>query len=543
MIWEIEDNRTVIEGLDEHGRPDPAYAAALGLKPAPLGRRVAASLIEFAMFAFLQLPYWIVAVPTLVKVATGAISPSGFLSHPDFFWMVIATAISAALTLAFVVVQLVLHARRGVTLGKAMLGIRSVHVKTLAKPGFGRVVLRALVMYASFFVPVVGPALFFSSVFFDGEKRGRSWLDKVGATWFVDVKQGLDPYHEKRMRIARKTVSAEPEAAKSELPSLATPAERMGQAYRPGARLSSGVVGAARPQEPGRPQVGLAGQAPAEPVPSQTVPGMPAGGARLGGYRPGELSGRSAPSAPAQPTPASTPAPASAPVAPATSVSGIVDSVPGRERAAQAPAYAPAPLAQPAAQPPASMPPAPAAAAAHPPSAIDDATVIEPDYEDLGGTGVAGAVAGGAEVDDSTIRRVEIGQDDDEDLDVTRARPSARAAVATLVFDTGDRFAITGAALVGRNPAPTAGEVVEHLLPIADDTRSISKTHLLIATTPLAAIDRASTNGSSVIRAGVEHELEPGVPFPLAVGDAIRFGDRTVVVEPAAAGGAAGAAS
>ncbi|MCH1884128.1 RDD family protein [Agrococcus sp. ARC_14] len=537
MIWEIEESRTVIEGLDEDGRPDPAYAAALGLRPAPLGRRAAASIIEFGIFAFLQLPYWILAAPTLLKVATGAITPSGLLSHPNFVWMVVATAVSFVLSLAFVVVQLVLHARKGVTIGKAFMGIRSVNVKTLSKPGFGKAVLRALVMYLSFLVPVIGPVLFFVSPLLDGEKRGRGWLDKVGGTWFVDIRAGLDPYHEKRMRIARKTVNAEPEAAKSALPSLATPADRAGLAYRPGARTSSGVVGAARPQQPGQQQVGLASQPAAEPAPTHTVPGMPAGGARLGGYRPGELSGQVR--SDAQPTPS---APSAQP--PASPISGIVDSVPGRAhgsvpqpaaepRQQYQPPHAEAPAAPMSwAQPPAaaaavqsSAPGAPAPAqppAAHqqamPVSPIDDETVIEPDFD--------------SEIDDSTVRRVEVAAADDDDLDVTRARPGARPAIATLAFDTGDRFAISGAALVGRNPAPAAGEVVEHLLPISDDTRSISKTHLLITASPFAAVDRASTNGSSVVRAGVEHPLAPGAPFALAVGDVVRFGDRAMTIEP-----------
>ena len=46
MIWEIDESRKVVEGLDDDGRPDPAYAAALGLRPAPLGRRALASIIE-----------------------------------------------------------------------------------------------------------------------------------------------------------------------------------------------------------------------------------------------------------------------------------------------------------------------------------------------------------------------------------------------------------------------------------------------------------------------------------------------------------------
>ncbi|MGM1028814.1 MAG: RDD family protein [Actinomycetota bacterium] len=491
MIWEIEESRNVVEGLDDDGRPDPAYAAALGLKPAPLGRRALASVIEFAFYSLLQLPYWIVALPTLVKVATGSLQPYGLASHPSLVWMIVATAASAVLTIAFTIVQIVLHGRRGVTLGKALTGIRSVDVATLARPGIGRALLRALVLWAIFLVPVIGPVLFFVSPLLDREKRGRGWLDTVGRTWFVDVNDGLDPYHDKKMRIARKTVSAAPEAATSQLPSLATPAESVAQAYRPGARISSGVVGAARPQQLRTEQVGLASQPAPEP-PSHTVPGMPAGGARLGGYRPGELSGvaRSAPE---------TPVPMSQPAAPQSTAPAISAPQPS---AAQPSAPWPTPPAS-APRPPASV------------SAIREETVLEPDIDEL---------------DDRTVRRVEV---DDDDLDVTRARPGSRPLAATLAFDTGDRFALTGAALVGRNPSPSGDEVVEHLLPIADDTRTVSKTHVLVTVSPLAVVDRASTNGSAVVRAGVEQQLEPGRPFALEPGDTVRFGDRTFTIEAA----------
>ena len=111
MIWEIDDGRKVVEGLDDDGRPDPAYAAALGLRPAPLGRRALASIIEFAVYALLQLPYWIVALPALLKVAAGSLQPYGLASHPDLPWMIVATVASAVLTTAFVIVQIVLHGR------------------------------------------------------------------------------------------------------------------------------------------------------------------------------------------------------------------------------------------------------------------------------------------------------------------------------------------------------------------------------------------------------------------------------------------------
>jgi hypothetical protein len=512
MIWEIDEGRKVVEGLDDHGRPDPAYAASLGLRAAPLGRRALASTIELAFWAVLQLPYWLLALPTLLKAATGAIQPYGLVSHPDFVWMVVGTAVSAVLTLAFVIVQIVLHGRKGVTLGKAFTGIRSVHVATLERPGIGKALLRGLLLYLSVVVPVLGTALLFASVLFDGEKRGRGWLDKAAGTWFVDIRHGLDPYHEKKMRIARKTVQAEPEGSKSQLPSLATPAASQASGYRPGARLSSGVVGAARPAQPAAGQLGFDAQP--ESVPSQTAPGMPAGGARLGGYRPGQLS-------------------------------GLVDSVPGRPAPAAAGQPDPAPHAARQPSPGAFAPPAdrpgPAAPTAQPryappqPSPIDEHTIVEHEADDFDDptaalAGVPADAAPADEIDDSTVRRIEIA-DPDEDLEATRARPSARRVVATLAFDNGDRFAIHGAALIGRNPAPSAGEVIEHLLPIVDDTRSISKTHLLLTATPLAAIDRASTNGSSVVRAGAESPLAPGVPFALQPGDVVRFGDRSFHVE------------
>ena len=54
-IWEIDDGAEEIEGLDENGRPDPAYAAALGLLPAPFGRRALAFVCDVVFFVALVL--------------------------------------------------------------------------------------------------------------------------------------------------------------------------------------------------------------------------------------------------------------------------------------------------------------------------------------------------------------------------------------------------------------------------------------------------------------------------------------------------------
>jgi predicted component of type VI protein secretion system len=68
---------------------------------------------------------------------------------------------------------------------------------------------------------------------------------------------------------------------------------------------------------------------------------------------------------------------------------------------------------------------------------------------------------------------------------------------------------------------------------VFDETRSISKTHLAVmpARRGVFVVDRASTNGSSVVRGGAETVLTAGQPAELQTGDTVRFGDRSLVVE------------
>ncbi|WP_136025389.1 RDD family protein, partial [Microbacterium sp. K21] len=249
MIWEIDDHAPEVEGLDAHGRPDPAYAEALGLRTAGRGPRVLAALIEWAVAVLIALPAIVALTPVLAQVVAGQFDAEKFFARGDLVWLIVAAAVSQGLMIAYIVVQLVLHGRKGVTLGKAICGIRSVNVRTLERPGFWRgAVVRFLVAYASLIVPVIGPLLVIMlSPLFDIERRGRGWLDLAAATWFVDVRGGLNPYDAKRMRIARKRVKTPEHEEKAPLPSLATPVHRDAPAeYVPSARLSGGVIGAHR---------------------------------------------------------------------------------------------------------------------------------------------------------------------------------------------------------------------------------------------------------------------------------------------------------
>ena len=68
------------------------------------------------------------------------------------------------------------------------------------------------------------------------------------------------------------------------------------------------------------------------------------------------------------------------------------------------------------------------------------------------------------------------------------------------VFDSGESFVVEGLGLVGRRPEGRAGEPVRHVVPLASENMSISKTHAqfhLAGDGALVVMDRGSTTGRS----------------------------------------------
>lgn len=446
-IWEVEDKQVTVEGLDAAGRPDPAYAEALGLLNAPLGRRALALVIDYCLWLVLQLPLWLGAMPLVFKLAAGEISQYGFMNHPSFVFSVVMASLTVALSLVLGVVQLVLHSVRGFTIGKAATGIRTVNARTLAKPGLGAILLRLLIVGAAGLVPLVGQAGFLASPLFD-DRRRQGWHDKATGVWLVDVRLGLQPYDEKRMRVARKMVKAEPAPQRSALPSLATPLNPGTQpTYRPGSRISAGVLGVARPSrehtivEP--PELPPTQAGPSEPKPV------------VEGYVP--------------PAPLATPAPGTA--------------------------------AQPPSTPEASAPP---------PAATQPATAAT---QHVVATGPVAAA---------------------QPQRIPPHPPLPPPTGCALRLDTGELISLATPVVLGRNPDPQ-GHPGARAVPVADDSRSLSKTHLLVRPVAggLEITDCHSTNGSGLVRDGVEYGVTPGVPVRVVLGDTVRLGDRTAVVIPA----------
>lgn len=463
LIWEIDDESREVEGLDADGRPIPAYAASLGLVAAPKGRRVAATLIELLVFAVLTIPLLVVVLPAVLGALEAPYPWRALYGRIDFGWILACAITPVALSIVFVIVQLVTIGRRGVSLGKAFTGLRLVNARTLEKPKFWRgAVVRYLILCASGLLPVLGPLLVVAlSPLFDSARRGRGWPDLAAGTWLIDIKKGLDPYDVKRMRIARKMVATDLEDKRSELPSLATPDHPAhAPAYIPLARSRGGVLGApstdldvdsdddgdryAAPpvvMAPRAEPAGISEAAPRTPVAPAAVPraGAP-------GWTPPTLL-----------TPEASPVPA-------PSVAPVAKPEPA-PASAQVPAPEPAPLT-----------PAPKSEPAPP------------------------------------------------------ALAAAGQGAAILALENGDHVSVDGAGvIIGRSP-----RAVEGLTPVQvhDPAMSVSKNHVAVirAESGFAAVDRGSTNGSAILRAGVESPLEPGVPVALADGDTLRFGDRVAQV-------------
>jgi hypothetical protein len=125
---------------------------------------------------------------------------------------------------------------------------------------------------------------------------------------------------------------------------------------------------------------------------------------------------------------------------------------------------------------------------------------------------------------------------------VTRIAPSiavpesARADGQTgwfVVLDDGREIDVAGLILLGRNPHAQPGEEDAQLIKIADETRTVSKSHLAVATDSDGAfvVDRGSTNGSTVTtRGGVSTKCRIGERVRVSEGSIVSIGDHWLAI-------------
>ena len=103
-----------------------------------------------------------------------------------------------------------------------------------------------------------------------------------------------------------------------------------------------------------------------------------------------------------------------------------------------------------------------------------------------------------------------------------------------LQFSTGELVAVWGTGLVGRAPVAEPGEYVDHLVPVLDATRTVSKTHLEFGQDDGSfwVLDRYSANGTVVVDAGgTRTRCDPGRRLRVPRGGRVEFGEQFFLVD------------
>lgn len=481
--------------------------AVPGAVPAGVGKRVLACVID-GLAAFLLGGAFVVAG------AWEAAASGGPASGGSGVGMLVGGGVALAVV---GVVQWLCHGLRGVTLGKALVGLRTVDADTGRPIGLGRALLRYLFVGVVGAIPVLGWVVLLSPLF-DRERR-QGWHDKAVRALVVDAALGTDPVRAAATAQARLDGLLAPVAA-TDVPPVPVPP--VGAPVPPPAPAAGPLPGAA--PEADLPEV------PAAPTPAAQAPAAPPFGAAPVPDLAPEAAMPEVLGAPVAPAPAAAP-PFPAPPAPAPV-------------AAPLPATAPVPdVAPPPAAPPAPVPPAPAAPVREPDTAttgiisavpgapapqaparppLEPTVLVDHVPDALRTTGVPGGPA----------------EEDAEDVEATRLslvrRPGGRRRTdgpprAVLKLWDGNEVVLTGIALVGRNPARRDDEPLpEHLVVVPDQRRSVSKTHLAVGVDANGTWvrDRGSTNGTVVTLAdGQQIICASGQEVRVPEGATVSFGD------------------
>jgi uncharacterized RDD family membrane protein YckC len=118
----------------------------------------------------------------------------------------------------------------------------------------------------------------------------------------------------------------------------------------------------------------------------------------------------------------------------------------------------------------------------------------------------------------------------------TSPGPTSPAPTGTwvAVLDDGREVPVHGLVVLGRNPHARPGEDSAELVKLADETRTVSKSHLALnvdSAGGLLVADRSSTNGSTVTTAdGVTTACVPEQAVRVAEGSVVSMGDHWLTV-------------
>ena len=113
----------------------------------------------------------------------------------------------------------------------------------------------------------------------------------------------------------------------------------------------------------------------------------------------------------------------------------------------------------------------------------------------------------------------------------TTASAPASASYAALLLDTGQSIPVNRTIVLGRAPSPQ--RATDSPIPVEDQTRSLSRTHVRIAPSEggITIEDLNSANGTRARSPnGQTHTLVPGQPIELPMNSQLLLGERLISV-------------
>ncbi|GAA1841627.1 hypothetical protein GCM10009750_29910 [Agromyces salentinus] len=111
--------------------------------------------------------------------------------------------------------------------------------------------------------------------------------------------------------------------------------------------------------------------------------------------------------------------------------------------------------------------------------------------------------------------------------------PETSSPRFVLRFASGEIRVVFGTGLIGRRPMPQPGESFDHLVHVADPSRSVSKTHLEFGVhdDSLWIADRFSGNGTTLRRIDeVALRCEPGRRYLVPRGTVVEMAEQSFTV-------------
>ncbi len=244
-------------------------ADRLGIVPASSGRRSLAYFSDIVCYLIVASPGLTAAWFLIAGANWARPGIEVFIKQPNFVLLIIIMLGGMLLGWIFIIVEVALHGLKGMTVGRALTGIRSVSVVKMRKPGFWRIVLRALILQAANVVlPLFGPALILCSPLWSA--RGIGWLDRVSKSRVIDIRLGINPMDLKALRRAERRIARPERIVETDLPALDSTA--IDSHFAPGERSRLSVVGENPILPPGDSRDEWAVSVPPAPAPTPAAP-------------------------------------------------------------------------------------------------------------------------------------------------------------------------------------------------------------------------------------------------------------------------------